>query len=71
MSDREEGTIKFFNEDRFFGFITCIGKDYFFHGSDFEGDPSELHGGEKVSFVAGADEKSGREKALEVKVLED
>lgn len=69
---RMDGTVKFFDQARFFGFLTAEdGKDYFFHGSDFDGLPAELGGGEKVSFGLGQDGKTGREKAECVQLIEE
>jgi CspA family cold shock protein len=64
FSMRENGTIKFFNHDRGFGFITPDngGKDVFVHVTAFEqagiGTPVE---GAKISFVA-EDDRRGRGK---------
>lgn len=66
-----QGEVKWFNADRHFGFITSNGKDFFFHGSCFEGDPTLLRGGERVSFRLGDDERSGRERAEEVKLIRE
>jgi len=69
---RTQGSIKFFHSVRFFGFLTTEeGKEYFFHGSDFEGNPSGLVDGDKVSFELGEDEKTGREKALKVQLIKE
>eukprot|EP00930_Biecheleria_cincta_P102939 TRINITY_DN947_c0_g1_i3.p1 TRINITY_DN947_c0_g1~~TRINITY_DN947_c0_g1_i3.p1 ORF type:complete len:213 (-),score=58.00 TRINITY_DN947_c0_g1_i3:222-806(-) len=35
------GTLKSFNQNRGFGFITCDGVDYFFHKSDVVGKPPQ------------------------------
>ena len=48
MSKHLEGTVKFFNDARGFGFIDYDGDDYFVHISNIEGD--ELLDGERVSF---------------------
>lgn len=61
---RETGTIKFFNHDRGFGFITPEGggKDVFVHISAFErsgmASPEE---GAKVTFIT-EDDRRGRGK---------
>ncbi len=61
---RETGTIKFFNYDRGFGFITPDngGKDVFVHITAFEkaGLPAPEEGA-KLSFVA-EDDRRGRGK---------
>eukprot|EP00930_Biecheleria_cincta_P102938 TRINITY_DN947_c0_g1_i1.p1 TRINITY_DN947_c0_g1~~TRINITY_DN947_c0_g1_i1.p1 ORF type:complete len:198 (-),score=64.69 TRINITY_DN947_c0_g1_i1:305-850(-) len=42
------GTLKSFNQNRGFGFITCDGVDYFFHKSDIVGKPPQ--DGDVLSF---------------------
>ena len=45
-----EGTVKFYNQEKSFGFITGDdGKDYFFHQSGIEPD-NTVREGNKVSF---------------------
>ncbi|MCK4419034.1 cold shock domain-containing protein [Candidatus Aerophobetes bacterium] len=63
------GTIKFFNIDRFFGFIITDKGDVFFHGKDCDFDPAELKPGTKVQFEDGIDKKSERVRAEEVKLI--
>ena len=46
-----EGTVKWFNTKKGFGFIECQGKDYFVHRWDIQAN-SELKKGDKVSFEA-------------------
>ncbi len=46
--ERLEGTVKFFNQKRGFGFIDVDGEDYFVHITDVEGEI--LLGDEPVSF---------------------
>ena len=65
------GEIKFFNSDRFFGFISTGKGDIFFHGKDCQCDPAELKPGDKVEFEEGVDKRSGKVRAEEVKLLED
>ncbi len=44
------GTVKFFNKAKNFGFITADdGKEYFVHGSGLK-DGAEINEGDKVSF---------------------
>lgn len=62
------GTVKFFNQDKGFGFITPDngGADVFVHLSGVEsGGP--LREGQKVSYELGQDRKTGKSKAENVK----
>lgn len=64
------GTIKFFNADKGFGFITPEngGADVFVHVSAVQhGDL--LREGQKVSYDLGQDRKTGKSKAENVSVL--
>jgi CspA family cold shock protein len=64
------GTVKFFNDDKGFGFITPEngGQDVFVHASALErGGP--LREGDKVSFELGHDRKTGKSKAEIVSIL--
>ncbi|CDN51970.1 cold-shock protein [Neorhizobium galegae] len=64
------GTVKFFNDDKGFGFITPEngGQDVFVHVSALERGGS-LREGDKVSFELGQDRKTGKSKAESVSVL--
>jgi CspA family cold shock protein len=64
------GTVKFFNEDKGFGFITPEngGADVFVHVSALQGG-SSLRDGDKVSYELGQDRKTGKSKAENVSVL--
>jgi CspA family cold shock protein len=64
------GTVKFFNNDKGFGFITPEnrGADVFVHVSALKQGAS-LREGDKVSFELGQDRKSGKSKAENVSVL--
>ena len=64
------GTVKFFNDDKGFGFITPEngGQDVFVHVSLLQSDSSLREGG-KVSFEVGQDRKTGKSKAENVSVL--
>jgi len=64
------GTIKFFNDDKGFGFITPEngGQDVFVHVSALASG-SSLREGDKVSFEVGQDRKTGKSKAENVSVL--
>ncbi|WET12179.1 MULTISPECIES: cold-shock protein [unclassified Pseudomonas] len=54
MSDRQNGTVKWFNDEKGFGFITPeSGPDLFVHFKAIEGDGfRSLKEGQKVSFEA-------------------
>lgn len=64
------GTVKFFAQDKGFGFITPDngGPDVFVHVSALQSGGS-LRDGEKVSFDVGQDRKTGKSKAENVNVL--
>lgn len=64
------GTVKFFNEDKGFGFITPEngGTDIFVHVSAIQGGGS-LREGQKVSYDVGQDRKSGKSKAENVRTI--
>ncbi|MCR6502903.1 cold-shock protein [Shinella sp. CPCC 101442] len=64
------GTVKFFNQDKGFGFITPDngGADVFVHVSAVQpGAP--LRDGSKVSYDIGQDRKTGKSKAENVQTL--
>lgn len=62
------GTVKFFNQDKGFGFITPDngGTDVFVHVSAVQ-DSSPLRDGQKVSYDLGQDRKTGKSKAENVR----
>jgi CspA family cold shock protein len=64
------GTVKFFAQDKGFGFITPDngGPDVFVHISAL-GYGGSLKDGDKVSFDVGQDRKTGKSKAENVTVL--
>ena len=66
---KAKGTIKFFNTQKGFGFITPDngGKDLFVHANNVKGDVHSLREGQKVEFV----EVPGRKgpEATEVNIL--
>lgn len=64
------GTVKFFAQDKGFGFITPEngGPDVFVHISGVNSN-SPLQDGQKVSFDLGQDRKTGKSKAENVTVL--
>lgn len=63
------GTVKFFNTDKGFGFITPEdgGQDVFVHISAVQG--GALRDGVKVSYDLGQDRKTGKSKAENVQAL--
>jgi cold shock protein len=67
---RLEGTCKFFNTERGYGFIqTASGEDFFVHVSAISGLGYEaLAKGQRVSFVV-TPSRDGRTKASEVELL--
>lgn len=62
------GTVKFFNQDKGFGFITPDdgGQDVFVHVSGVQGS-TLLREGQKVSYDVGQDRKTGKSKAENVR----
>ena len=64
------GTVKFFNQDKGFGFITPEngGGDVFVHISALQHGGS-LQEGQKVTFEVGQDRKTGKSKAENVSPL--
>lgn len=63
------GTVKFFAQDKGFGFITPDngGADVFVHISAVNG--GSLSDGQKVSYDVGEDRKTGKSKAENVSVV--
>ncbi|KUN07750.1 DNA-binding protein [Streptomyces yokosukanensis] len=60
MADRQSGTVKFFNDEKGYGFVTPDGggDDLFVHFKAIESDGfKSLREGQKVSFVAGRGQK--------------
>jgi CspA family cold shock protein len=67
------GTVKFFNNQKGFGFITPTdgGKDAFVHISALErAGISDLREGQKVEFELASDQKSGKMSAENLKLLD-
>ena len=64
------GTVKFFNQDKGFGFITPEngGADVFVHISAVAYG-GQLRDGSKVSYDLGQDRKTGKSKAENVRAL--
>jgi CspA family cold shock protein len=71
MAEREDGTVKWFNNTKGYGFIErSQGGDVFVHYSSLPGDGYRtLQEGQKVSFVVVDGEKGPQ--AQEVEVVED
>jgi len=64
------GTVKFFNQDKGFGFITPEngGPDVFVHVSAVQGS-TPLRDGQNVSYELGQDRKTGKSKAENVRTI--
>jgi CspA family cold shock protein len=64
-----KGTIKFFNSQKGFGFITPEngGKEIFVHISNIRGDVQSVNEGQRVEFVEGQGRKGP--EAVEVTLL--
>ena len=69
MSDRVTGTVKWFNDDKGFGFIEREGsEDVFVHFSSIRGDGfKSLQDGQEVEFVLGEGQKGPQ--ALDVTAI--
>ena len=69
MSDRETGTVKWFNDAKGFGFIEREqGEDVFVHFSSIRGEGfKSLEDGQKVEFTLGQGQKGPQ--ALDVAVI--
>ncbi|MCQ9616680.1 cold-shock protein [Paenalcaligenes niemegkensis] len=65
----EIGIVKWFNDDKGFGFITpeSGGKDLFAHYSEIQGDGHKsLQENQRVSFVAGEGQKGPQASMIQV-----
>ena len=64
---KHKGTIKFFNSQKGFGFITpdAGGKELFVHANNVLGDAKSLREGQKVEYVEGQGRKGP--EAMEVR----
>ncbi|MBA8841674.1 cold-shock protein [Ochrobactrum sp. RH2CCR150] len=65
------GTVKFFNQNKGFGFITPDdgGSDVFVHVSSLLQAGGSLRDGQKVSYEIGQDRKTGKAKAENVRPI--
>jgi cold shock protein len=66
-----QGTVKFFKQDRGFGFIAPDGggNDVFVHVSELEkAGLSRLTEGQKVTFDVEPDKKTGKPRAVNVRI---
>jgi len=68
MSERETGTVKWFNESKGFGFIEREqGEDVFVHYSSIRGEGfKSLSEGQKVEFTLGQGQKGPQAKNVNV-----
>ncbi len=66
---KHRGTIKFFNTQKGFGFITpdAGGKELFVHANNVLGDAKSLREGQKVEYVEGQGRKGP--EAMEVRAV--
>ena len=66
---KSKGTVKFFNAQKGFGFITpdSGGKDLFVHANNVKGNVAALHEGQKVEYVEAAGRKGP--EATEVTIV--
>jgi CspA family cold shock protein len=68
MSERKEGTVKWFNSSKGYGFISQEGgEDVFVHFQSIVGDGYKtLEEGQKVEFTVGEGEKGPQAKDVQV-----
>ncbi|STX55474.1 stress protein, member of the CspA-family [Legionella beliardensis] len=67
MTDKIHGKVKWFNEDKGFGFIESSGKDYFVHFSAIQTSGfKHLAEGNRVSFKVGQGKKGLQAEEVEV-----
>lgn len=67
MSDKIRGTVKWFNENKGFGFLEANGKDYFAHFKSIVGDGFKtLSEGASVMFKPAQGQKGLQAEEIEV-----
>jgi cold shock protein len=68
----QTGTVKAFNSERGFGFITrdAGGADIFFHVDQVDESVEELFRGQRVSFEEVLSARSGRPEARDVRIVQ-
>ncbi len=69
MADRETGTVKWFNDEKGYGFITpdAGGKDLFVHHSEISSDGfRSLNEGDHVEYSVGQGQKGPNAQNVEV-----
>lgn len=69
MADRETGTVKWFNDEKGYGFITpdAGGKDLFVHHSEISSDGfRSLNEGDQVEYSVGQGQKGPNAQNVEV-----
>ena len=67
MSEKIQGTVKWFNESKGFGFIESEGKDYFVHFSAIQSDGFKtLAEGASVLFKATQGQKGPQAEDVEI-----
>ncbi len=64
-----DGMVQMYNEDKGFGFISCDGKNIFFHISDVKKGKNSIGKGLHVRFEIGENEKG--EKAINVEIINE
>lgn len=66
----QTGSVKWFNEEKGYGFLTSEGKDYFVYFKEIQGTGFKtLKEGQKVQFISGTSPKG--ECAKNVSVIQD
>lgn len=67
MAEKLQGTVKWFNESKGFGFVESNGKDYFVHFSAIQGAGFKtLQEGASVLFKASQGQKGPQAEEVEV-----